>query len=329
MTTLRVHRQDGQVRLPAPALLTATLTAAGLALTGLASAQTAPAGGFQLPADYFGRFGNTQLVASNTEGFGVRSLPLPLKADLRLTLVKAPTYTDYGLSAQLGSLYAAAGVFYNVPRAELTSAPASGLQWSGVVQGGASHSRFSVGYATQVDGGKVRFLNNVGVAQQGGVTAPYTQSEVSAAYGRTFDRVNTAVYSTARMYAFPVQGKAQGSLDVTLALNAPLAPGLTLDASHFERFAVGEVAIPDFGLGRYESSAATLTYRVPGQAGFGVGALRSRTSRDWTNRVTTTDGDLLLNVGLPVLLGGSVGYEWHDAAPTANRWRFGVSTMPR
>lgn len=183
------------MRFPAPALLTATLTAAGLALT--ASAQTSPAGGVQLPADYFGRFGSTQLVASNTDGFGVRYLPLPLKADLRLTLVKAPTYTDYGLSAQLGSLYAATGVFYNVPRAELTNAPASGLQWSGVVQGGASHSHFSVGYATQVDGGKVRFLNNVGVAQQGGVTAPYTQSEVSAAYGRTFDRVNTAVYSTA------------------------------------------------------------------------------------------------------------------------------------
>ena len=264
------------MRFPAPALLTAALTAAGLALTGPASAQTAPAGGFQLPPDYFGRFGSTQLVASSTDGFGVRYLPLPVKADVRLTLVKAPTYTDYGLSAQIGSLSAAAGVFYNVPKAELTNAPAAGLQWSGLVQGGPSHSHVSVGYATQVDGGKVRFLNNVGVAQQGAVTAPYTQSEVSAGYGRAIGGVNTGLSTTARLYAFPVQGKAQGSVDVNLALNAPLAQGLTLDANHFERFTVGEVAISDFGLGRYEASAANLTYRLPGQASFGVGAVRAR-----------------------------------------------------
>ncbi|WP_119673116.1 hypothetical protein [Deinococcus sp. RM] len=318
------------MRFPASALLTATLTAVGFALTGPASAQAAPAGGFQLPADYFGRFGSTQLVANTTDGFGVRYLPLPLKADLRLTLVKAPTYTDYGLSAQLGSLYAAAGVFYNVPRAELTNAPASGLQWSGVVQGGASHSHFSVGYATQVDGGKVRFLNNVGVAQQGGVTAPYTQSEVSAAYGRTFDKVNTAVYSTARMYAFPVQGKAQGSLDVTLALNAPLAQGLALNASHFERFTVGEVAISDFGLARAHSTSGDLTYRLPNAPGFGLGAVRARASRDWTGRYSTVDGDVMFRVdGLPVLIGPSVGYVAFDAGAGTSYIRYGLVTLPR
>lgn len=329
LTGLRVHRQDGAVRFHSPARLMAALTTTGLTLTGLAGAQTAP-GGFQLPPDYFGRFGSTQLVASTTDGFGVRYLPLPLKTDVRLTLVKAPTYTDYGLSAQLGSLYAAAGVFYNVPRAELTNAPASGLQWSGVVQGGASHSHFSVGYATQVDGGKVRFLNNVGVAQQGGVTAPYTQSEVSAAYGRTFDKVNTAVYSTARMYAFPVQGKAQGSLDVTLALNAPLAQGLMLNASHFERVTVGEVAIPDFGLGRAHSTSGDLTYRLPNAPGFGLGAVRTRGSRDWTGRYSTVDGDVMFRVdGLPVLIGPSVGYVAYDAGAGTSYVRYGLVTLPR
>lgn len=318
------------MRFPAPALLTAALTAAGLALTGPASAQTAPAGGFQLPPDYFGRFGSTQLVASSTDGFGVRYLPLPVKADVRLTLVKAPTYTDYGLSAQIGSLSAAAGVFYNVPKAELTNAPAAGLQWSGLVQGGPSHSHVSVGYATQVDGGKVRFLNNVGVAQQGAVTAPYTQSEVSAGYGRAIGGVNTGLSTTARLYAFPVQGKAQGSVDVNLALNAPLAQGLTLDANHFERFTVGEVAISDFGLGRYEASAANLTYRLPGQASFGVGAVRARAARDWTGRSSTVDGDVMFRVdGLPVLIGPSIGYVAYDAGAGTSYVRYGLVTLPR
>ncbi|ALW89899.1 hypothetical protein [Deinococcus actinosclerus] len=322
------------MRFPAPARLTASaLTALGLTLTGLASAQTAPpapAGGFQLPPDYFGRFGSTQLVASSTDGFGVRYLPLPVKADLRLTLVKAPTYTDYGLSAQLGSLSAAAGVFYNVPKAELTNAPAAGLQWSGLVQGRGAHSHFSVGYATQVDGGKVRFLNNVGIAQQGAVTAPYTQSEVSAGYGRAIGGVNTGLSTTARLYAFPVQGKAQGSVDVNLALNAPLAQGLTLNASHFERFTVGEVAIADFNLARAHSTSGDLTYRLPGQAGFGVGAVRARAARDWTGRYSAADGDVMFRVdGLPVLIGPSIGYVAYDAGAGTSYVRYGLVTLPR
>ncbi|WP_369409112.1 hypothetical protein [Deinococcus arboris] len=301
---------------------------AALALASSAAAQTS-IGGFQLPPDYLSRFGSTQAVASSTEGFGVRALPLPLKTNVRLTFVKAPTYVDYGVSAQMGSLSAAVGVFYNVPRAELTSAPAAGLQWSGVVQGKGAHSRFTLGYASQLAEGRVRVLNNVGAAQQGAVTAPYTQTEVSGAYGKVLGSVNTAVYATARMYAFPVQGKAQGSLDTTLALNARLAPGLSLDASHFERFAVGEVAIPDFGLSRYHASAASLAYR-PGGAGFGVGLVRARAGRDWTSKISTLDGDLLLRAdGVPVMVGGSVGYEWHEAAPGANRWRFGLAVQPR
>ncbi|WP_230271474.1 MULTISPECIES: hypothetical protein [unclassified Deinococcus] len=301
----------------------------------VASAQTAtpaapPSTGFKLPSDYLNRFGSAQFVASTTDGFGVRYLPLPLDRDVRFTLLKAPTYWDYGLTAQFGSLSAALGRFYNVPKAELTSAPGSGLQWSALVQGGASHSHATVGYATQVWEGRVRFLNNVGVAQQGDVTAAYTQTEVSGGYSRAYGKVNTGLYSTVRMYAFPTQGKAQGSADVTAVIGVPLAAGLNLDASHFERFAVGQTAIGDFGFGRAQSSNASLTYRLPPAEGFGLGAVRVRATRDWLGKSATADADVAFRIdGLPALMGGSVGYEWYETNASANKWRFALVALPR
>lgn len=301
----------------------------------VASAQTAapaapPSTGFKLPPDYLNRFGSAQFVASTTDGFGVRYIPLPLPADVRFTLLRAPTYWDYGLSGQFGSLSAALGRFGNVPRAELTSAPGSGLQWSALVQGGTSHSHATVGYATQVWEGRVRFLNNVGVAQQGNVTAAYTQTEVSGGYSRAYGKVNTGLYSTARVYAFPTQGRAQGSADVTAVIGVPLAAGLNLDASHFERFAVGETAIGDFGFGRAQSSNASLTYRLPPAEGFGLGAVRVRAARDWLARSATADADIAFRIdGLPALMGGSVGYEWYETNASANRWRFALVALPR
>lgn len=301
----------------------------------VASAQTAapttpPSTGFKLPPDYLNRFGSAQFVASTTDGFGVRYIPLPLQADVRFTLLRAPTYWDYGLSGQFGSLSAALGRFGNVPKAELTSAPGSGLQWSALVQGGASHSHFTVGYATRVWDGRIRFLNNVGVAQQGGVTAAYTQTEVSGGYGRAYGKVNTGLYSTVRMYAFPTQGKAQGSADVTAVIGVPLAAGLNLDASHFERFAVGQTAIGDFGFGRAQSSNASLTYRLPPAEGFGLGAVRVRASRDWLAKSATADADVAFRIdGLPALMGGSVGYEWYETNASANKWRFALVALPR
>ncbi|GAA0507496.1 hypothetical protein [Deinococcus depolymerans] len=310
------------------------LTLAGLPGSVAAAQTAAPAApastGLRLPPDYLSRFGSTQVVASSTDGFGVRYLPLPLDRDVRFTLLKTPTSWDYGLTGQFGSLSAALGRFYNVPRAELTSAPGSGLQWSALVQGGAPHSHFTVGYATRVWDGRVRFLNNVGVAQQGGVTATYTQSEASGGYGRTYGKVNTGLYATVRVYAFPTQGKAQGSADVTAVVGVPLAAGLTLDASHFERFVVGESAIGDFGLGRAESSSVSLTYRPPPAGGFGLGAVRVRASRDWLGKSSTADADVAFRIdGVPALIGGSVGYEWYETNASANRWRLALLALPR
>ena len=188
------------------------LAGAALALSTFAAAQTSPFQ-FNLPPDYLNRFGGAEPVVSSTDGYGVRGLPLPTPLDLRVSLVKAPTYWDGGLSLRASDTTFRVGRFYNVPTLEITHDPYKGAQFSGVVRGEGGLSVFSGGYASTSWQDRVRVLNNVGVAFKGEVTAPYTRSEVSVGYGQPFGAFNTYVAATARAYTFPLQREVQGSVD--------------------------------------------------------------------------------------------------------------------
>ncbi|MFC0618848.1 hypothetical protein ACFFF0_12765 [Deinococcus budaensis] len=315
-------------RFPLARLGTTLLLSALAAST--AAAQSTPS--LKLPANYLSRFGSTELVVSTESGYGVRYFPLMFDQDIRISLVKAPTYWDYNISTRTNDTTLAAGVFYNKPRLEITRDPSKGVQYSGLLQGRGAYSKVSGGYAFTVSKDRVRVLNNVGVAITPTVAAPYTQSEVSGGYGKSFGKLNTYVGSTARLYTFPVQKQLQGSFDAVAVANISPVKGLTLDASHFERFVGGQVAVPDFGLGRYQESNVGVTYRLPGAgaaSGFGVGAVRSRLTHTWQNDYTYLRGDLLLNVGfIPSLFGPSVGYQW---SPTGkdNKWLISLVTLPK
>jgi len=300
------------------------------AFAATATAQSAPS--LKLPPNYLSRFGSTELVVSTESGYGVRYFPLMFNQDIRISLVKAPTYWDYNISTRINDTTLAAGVFYNTPRLELTHDPAKGVQYSGLLQGKGAYSKVSGGYAFTVAKDRVRVLNNVGVAIDPLNASFYTQSEVGGGYGKSFGRVNTYVGSTARLYTFPVQKEAQASIDAIAIANVSPARGLTLDASHFERFVEGQVAVPAFGLGRYQESNLGVTYRLPvggTPPAFGIGAVRSRLTHTWQNDYTYLRGDLLLNVGfVPTLFGPSIGYQW---SPTGkdDKWLLSLVTMPK
>lgn len=315
-------------RLPLARLGTTLLLGALAAST--AAAQGTPS--LKLPANYLSRFGSAELVVSSEGGYGVRYFPLPLAQDLRISLVKAPTYWDYNISTRANDTTLTAGVFYNVPRLEVTRDPYKGVQYSGLIQGKGRLSKVSGGYAFTVARDRVRVLNNVGVAIRPTEAAVYTQSEVGGGYGKSFGKVNTYLGSTARLYTFPLQKQLQGSFDAYASADVSPVRGLTLNASHFERFVTGQVAVPDFGLGRYQESNVGVTYRLPGgsaPSGFGVGAVRSRLTHTWQNDYTSLRGDLLLNVDfIPSLFGPSVGYQWSPDGKD-NKWLISLVTLPK
>lgn len=294
----------------------ALLAGAALSLS-TAAAQTT--GGFQLPPDYFSRFGSLQAVVSNTEGYGVRYFPLPTPLDIRLTLVKAPTYLDAAVSLRTNDTTFAVGKFYNVPTLQVTHDPYKGMQFSGILRDGGL-SDFSGGYAFTLWNDRVRVLNTAGLAFKGDLAAPYTRTEATVGYGQTFGKFNTYAYATGRYYLFPAQWLGQLSADFYAAVNVSPLPGLVLDASHFERFVTGEVIIPEFGVSRYEQSTATVTYRLPGgwpSPVFGLGGVRARAVRDWTNDYTYVYGDLFFRTdSLPTMVGPSIGYRFDPGGKT-------------
>lgn len=324
-----------------PRLLRAGAVALALTPPALAAAQpgTPAPGGFRLPANYTSRFSTTELLTSNEVGFGVRYFPLPLDPDIRVTLARQPQYWEYNVSTRANDTFLAAGVFNNgsaasagIPRLEATRDPWRGVQYSGLLQGNGAYSRFTGGYAFTVARDRVRVLGNAGVAFKGDVAAPYTQTEVGGGYGRSFGKLNASLGAAARVFTFPVQRQAQGSLDVSVSANITPLQGLTLDGSHFERFALGTVPVSDLNFGRYQESNFSVTYRLPvgsSPPAFTLGAVRTRVTRKWTDDYTAVRGDLLFRVeALPSLVGPSIGYEW-PRDRNASRWLLSLSFLPK
>lgn len=299
-----------------------------------AGARAAPEGsplfGLKLPPGYFNRFDRVEVLASNTDGYGTRFLPVPVTADLRVTLVKTPTGLDYGVGTQMGNLGVLVGVFRGVPRAEMNQGLPSGFQWYGLVQGKGELSRFALAYAHTGNEGRFRLLNAVGLASQAGVGAPYGYTEIGSYAPRTFGKLRTGVGLTGRLYTFPVQMDAQASFDLNLSASYSPLPGLVLEASHLERAAAGSVPIGGFGLGRVQESNFAATYRLAGaDTALRLGAVRSRLSRNWTGDATSLRGDVFLSSSaLPSMLGPSVGYHWGPGGRDGH-WLISLVALPK
>ncbi|UQN05762.1 hypothetical protein [Deinococcus sp. QL22] len=307
---------------------------AGLALTAVMPAQAQSAAPepfrFQFPAGYVGRLGGIEGVLDfgadidKVNAFGVRSFPLPTLQDVRVALVKHNKYWEYNISTRIKDTTLLAGIVNNgdspagIAKVEVTHDPFKGIQYGASIQGYQGNpyiARFNVGYASTVWQDRIRILNTVGIGAEPSNFVPYTFSQVNGGYGEPIgQQFNWRVDSTARLYTFPLNDKAQWSVDISPSLEYRPGAGVTLNLSHLERFAGGEVALPSLNLGRYEESNATITYRIPGTPEFGLGALRVRGTRNWTSDYTYLRNDVLLNIkALPFLIGPSIGYQWGPA----------------
>ncbi|WP_309571276.1 hypothetical protein [Deinococcus sp.] len=311
---------------------------ASAALVAALGAQPAQAQSFfHLPSNYMSRFGTSEIAYTTETGYGVRYIPLPTDPDIRLSVVKQANYWEINAGSRVNDTTLSGGVYFNgytapegIPRMEYTHNPDLGLQYSALVQGGGLHSHLSGGYAFRTLENRVRVLGVIGVATQQDIVAPYAQTEVAGGVGKTFGVVNTYLGATVRASAFPVQGQALGNLDVYVAASSNPLKGLTLSASHFERYAVGSVPLPDFGISRYEESTLTALYRFPKQDRLlSPGALRVRASRNWTAGYTYVWLDAVLDVrGLPSLVGPGVGYQFGPNG-TDSRWLITLITLGR
>ncbi|GHF46254.1 hypothetical protein HNQ07_002374 [Deinococcus metalli] len=315
-----------------------TVIRAGVVLTAVAApAAQAQSTIFHLPANYMGRFGTSEIAYTTATGFGVRYIPLPTDPDVRLTVVKQANYWEINIGSRVDDTTLAGGVYFDgytapegIPRMEYTHNPALGVQYSALIQGDGLHSHLSGGYAFKTLGDQVRVLAVAGVATQANTMAPYAQAEVAGGVGKTFGVVNTYAGATLRTSVFPAQGQVLGNVDVYLAASSSPLPGLSLAASHFERYVVGSVPLPDFGMSRYEESNLTALYRLPATGNLlSLGAVRARASRNWTAGYTYVWADVLLDVrGLPSLLGPGVGYQFGPNGADS-RWLFTLVTLGR
>ena len=312
------------------------LALSALALLPAASAQVS----LKLPANYLSRFSSTELAASTDSGFGVRYFPLPFGADWRLSVVRNEKYVEYNVSTRQNDTTYAAGVYSNgytaeagIPTAQVTHDPWRGVQYGALLRGGGASSRVTAGYALTALDNRVRVLNNVGVAVQGDLTAPYTQSEAGGSVSQALTpQASVRLGASARLFTFPAQGQAQGSVDLSPGLDLNPAPGVNVSVSHFERQAVGSAPVGDLNYGDYRETSASAAYRLGAPLGspqFGVAMLRSSLTRSWTGETTALRGDVLLRAGdLPSLLGPSIGYQW-GKTPESGRWLLSLTFAPR
>ncbi|WP_291424256.1 hypothetical protein [Deinococcus sp.] len=349
------------------------LLALGSVLSGMVSAQSGPGSFFPPNyLSRFSTTELTASNMGGTTGFGVRYFPLPLNTDLRVSLVKRPHYWEYALTTRQNDTTYSAGLFDNgdlaptgISKIEVRHDPWKGVQYTGIIQwvgpvsdytgnyqwkdaqgkvygGNAPLSRFTAGYAFTTWKDRVRILNNVGVGMEqfnqanvrsGFITAPYTQTEISANYGEPIGKdVNVNLGSTVRLFTFPTYSRYQASIDVNPSIEVRPLKGLTLNASHLERFAKQNDRVPlsDLNFGRYRETNASISYRIDDKNDFSVNMIRTRVKANWTDKQYFLYNDVLFRFNaLPVLIGPTIGYQWYPAAANNTRWLFSFSFAPK
>lgn len=299
--------------------------ALGLTLiSGVSQLNLAAAQVLQLPTDYFTRFSSTSLVASSVMGFGLQSFPLPLPLDIRVSLVKAPTYNTYGLDMNAKDTTVKAGVFYNNPRFELSYHPDVGGQYVAAFERNAAY--FYGGYASRLLDSKVRVVNDIGVVFVNEEGIPFTYHELGAYIRKPMGSFVSALGGTSRIYVYPTEQQYQWSNDVSVSGSYRVSENFSIEGSHLARFVQGKA--PAFNLGDIQNTNLGALYRFTDTGGpLSLGALQARYSRNWLNGNNFIVGDILLGSSyLPVLAGPSIGYEWTDNGQ-AKRWVFGLASV--
>lgn len=298
-------------------------TASLILVSAASQLSPAVAQSFHLPADYFTRFSSTSLVADSVMGFGVQSFPLPLPLDVRISLVKAPTYSTYGFDIRAKDTSIKAGVFYNNPRFELSYNPNVGGHYVGAFLKDAAY--FYGGHAFLILNDKARVVNDVGLVFINNKGIPFTYHEVGTYLTKPVGNFAGAIGATSRIYVYPTERKYEWSNDVFVNGNYKMSDNLSIQGSHLARFVQGKG--PAFNLGDIQNTNVGALYRFADTGGaLSLGSVNARYSRNWLNGNNFVVGDILLGSSyLPVLAGPSIGYEWTDDGQS-KRWVFGLAS---
>lgn len=283
-----------------------TLSRFLVALLIFAYGGSSQAQGFKIPSDYYSRFGTIQIVADTNSGLGVRDLPLPFDTDVRVSIVKAPTYWDYGLSFRQGPGEIRFGVFYSALQFRAAFLPSEGMQFLGVVHRGGGD--FAGGYAWRVLEQKVRIVAVGGMAFEGTKAEPYLQVAASGGENRTFGALSLGVDGTAVATYFPQTGQLEHAYGATVRGTYSVTPNLSVYGYHYAQFVFGSSPLAMFEQYPAQVSYLGSTYRFDASgAPVEFGALKLGAARNWRLDQNSVAADVYFRVsGLPALVGLSV-----------------------
>lgn len=280
------------------------------------------------PPGYADRFGGVQVLADPGSGYGVRGFPLPFRVDARATFVDHPAYLEYSMGVRYHDTSFVAGRFENpdagatlgVGHLEVTHNPGSGWQYGLLAQDQGRSSRATVGYVL-VDG-PVRLLSELGYGVQGAVRTPYVHLETSGGGSLSSGPWSVGVGSAVRGYVYPQQG--QFSVDLSGSLTLRPDPHSTVTLSHFERWVLGDSALPDLAVGRYNQT--NLDVVLSPDMRLGLLSLRNvqyHYQRSWLNAAASVNGlaaTVRADPAGPLLVDLTPHYDWvaHEAGVRAD-----------
>lgn len=291
----------------------------------LAWASSAEAQEFKIPADYYSRFSSVQVVADTYSGIGVRDLPLPFKTDVRLSIVKAPTYWDYGLSFKEGRGEIRFGVFYSALQFRASYIPPEGMVFLGLVHGGGGD--FAGGYAWRLMENKVRVSAVGGLAFEGDRSAPYIQVAVTDGESFTSGPLQVAFDGTAVATYFPQSGELSQAYNGMVRGTYALTPNLSVYGHHYAQFVFGSAPLAKFDQWPVQLSQLSSTYRFDASgAPVEIGAVKVGVARNWLTDENSVGANVYFRIaGLPALIGVSVSRVFsHNGS---QQWVYSFTSM--
>lgn len=327
--------------MPKPGLLST------LALTLFLSNQMAQAERWSFPEDYHDRFGHFKMSHEDST-YGVRYLPLPLKYDIQLILVKHPEYYEYGVSGTFKETDFTIGVLKGgeegIRTLDINHNPDDGLQYNVYLQWPNSDedtgypSNAEVGYAKSFTVARMgdlwsRIYGAVGyVGEKNDLSQPYThlEGEISKDFpeiikneGRGTD-LSLNLDGILSNYYFGQSKKGYTTLELNAGIKGNLTENLSMYARHQE--------ILDFGLGdnnlyglasdKDRNSYAGINYKIDRRYGrLNWHSVQYDYTHYWfypedTDNRAEVATTLRLNMAPALRLDLSPGYDFYWGGPT-------------
>lgn len=310
---------------------------------------TATAQPFQLPPDYYDRFGDLGGEFNHdNKAYGVRYFPLPIKYDLRIIFVTHPEYNEYGISTRYKETDILLGILEGgakgIRTLEINHNPDEGLQAHLYLESPNSDKDESylnygeVGYRKFL---KLKSLPDVKVTLYGGAGYAGTQHDGSQAYthfkvnaDRSFEHVIKPVGTQVDLaidvktalenYYFVSDSKAYTTAKLDVGVRGKLNDRTDVYASQYELYDFGKADNNIYGLAssKDRDSYAGILYHLDYKVGpINIHTLQYDYTRYWyynsdTDNRSEIGATLRFNLTAPIRLDITPGYDFYWGGPT-------------